>query len=90
MCVLSSFFNYFNPKHLPENNIPLNILWNKVNCDDLGSWCISVVTSVPAVQSSGSPAGLSELQHLWPHPRPAEVAPVHIRGLWSIAGHHGL
>lgn len=38
------FFNYFNPKHLPENNIPLYMLWNKMNCDELESWCFDLVT----------------------------------------------
>lgn len=45
MCVLSRFFlfNYLSPKHLPENNIPLNMLWNKINCDELESWCFDLV-----------------------------------------------
>lgn len=52
MCVLSSFFfNYFNSKHLPENNIPLNMLWNKIKCDELGSWCFDLVIQVFATQS---------------------------------------
>lgn len=44
MCEFPVFLNYFNPKHLPENNIPLNMLWNKMDCDDLGSWCFDLVT----------------------------------------------
>lgn len=44
VCTFKVFFNYFNPKHLPENNIPLHMLWNKMNCDELGSRCFDLVT----------------------------------------------
>ena len=45
VCTFKVFFNYyFNPKHLPENNIPLHMLWNKINCDELGSLCFDLVT----------------------------------------------
>lgn len=91
MCVLSRFFfNYFNPKHLPENNISLHTLWNKVHCGELGSRCVNVVTSVLAVRSSGSPASPSETRGLWPRPGPADAVPAHPRALWSTAGHRGL
>lgn len=68
------FFNYFNPKHLPENNISLNMLWNKVDCDELGCWCFDVATGVPAIQTPAASASSSETQRLCPppppHPRP--------------------
>lgn len=70
MCVLSRFFfNYFNPKHLPENNIPLHMLWNKMNCDELGSWCFDLVTWVLAAQSLASLVSLSETSSAPPQTR---------------------
>ena len=35
VCTFQLFFNYFNPKHLPESNTPLNMLWNKIKCEEI-------------------------------------------------------
>lgn len=49
MCVLSSLFNCFHPRHLPENSIPFDVLWNKIRRDELGSWRVDMVACVLAV-----------------------------------------
>lgn len=67
MCVLSSFFfNYFNPKHLPESNTPLNMLWNKIKCEELGSWCFDLVMWALATPAYPSPGNLLEMQSRQP------------------------
>lgn len=63
VCTFQFVFNYFNPKHLPENNIPFNMLWNKIKCDELGSWCFDLVMWVLATQSLASPGSLLEMQN---------------------------
>lgn len=39
------------------------MLWNKIKCDELGSWCFDLVTWVLATPAYPSPGNLLEMQN---------------------------